>query len=262
MTDNTQRLKTIVLPPEHGSWGFLLEPLLLGLLVAPSWAGAGITIGVIGAFLMRQPLKISWMDHRRGRRFARTTLAERVALGFGLPAVLGFGSALLIAGPLVLLPFVLGFPLAGILFASYAQNRGRDLLPELAGSAALALTATSLALAGDAAPGVAITLWIILLARGIPSILYIRARLRLEKDRPFNHALPIVAHGVGLAAVGICVLLGYAPLLVLVAIAILLLRAIYGLSPYRGRVRVSTIGFWEIFYGLLNVLLAAIGYML
>ena len=28
------RLKSIALPPEHGAWGFLLEPLLAGLIAA------------------------------------------------------------------------------------------------------------------------------------------------------------------------------------------------------------------------------------
>lgn len=262
MTTNTQRLKAVAMPPEHGSWGFLLEPLLLGLLVAPSWAGVGITLGVVGAFLMRQPLKIAWVDHRRGRRYARTRLAERAALGFGLLAVVGFGASLLLVGPAVLLPFVLGVPLAGVMFGSYAQNRGRDLLPELAGAAALALAAISLALAGDRSYGVALALWIVLLARSIPSILYIRARLRLEKGQPFSHALPIVAHMVGLVTVGVWVALDYAPLLALVPIAILLARAVRGLSDYRGRVRVSTLGIWELIYGLLTVIFTAIGYTL
>ncbi|NLF76347.1 MAG: hypothetical protein GX573_11665, partial [Chloroflexi bacterium] len=42
------RLKSIALPPEHGAWGFLLEPLLAGLLIAPSWAGLCLALGVIG----------------------------------------------------------------------------------------------------------------------------------------------------------------------------------------------------------------------
>ena len=44
------RLKSIALPPEHGAWGFLLEPLLAGLLIAPSWAGLCLALGVIGPF--------------------------------------------------------------------------------------------------------------------------------------------------------------------------------------------------------------------
>ena len=34
--------RTVVTPTEHGGWGLTLEPALLGLLIAPSAAGAAI----------------------------------------------------------------------------------------------------------------------------------------------------------------------------------------------------------------------------
>ena len=33
------RLRTVALPVEHGGWGISLEPVVLGLLVAPSASG-------------------------------------------------------------------------------------------------------------------------------------------------------------------------------------------------------------------------------
>ncbi len=39
-------------------------------------------------------------------------------------------------------------------------------------------------------------------------------------------------------------------------------RALVGLSPYRRRVRTQTLGFLEIAYGLLVVILSAVGYAL
>ncbi len=53
---------------------------------------------------------------------------------------------------------------------------------------------------------------------------------------------------------------GTAPWLSLLALVILLVRAAHGLSPYRKRVRVQTIGFLEMGYGLMTVLLTALGY--
>jgi hypothetical protein len=47
-----------------------------------------------------------------------------------------------------------------------------------------------------------------------------------------------------------------------VALAILFARAAVGLSPYRRPVRVQTIGLLEMFYGLLLVVLVALGYAL
>ena len=39
-------------------------------------------------------------------------------------------------------------------------------------------------------------------------------------------------------------------------------RALFGLSPYRRRVRTQTIGFLEMAYGLLVVIASALGYAL
>jgi len=49
------------------------------------------------------------------------------------------------------------------------------------------------------------------------------------------------------------------PALVLVAFVVLLGRAALGLSPKRWRVRVSTIGFMEIGFGLLTILTVVFG---
>lgn len=262
MAATTPRLRSIALPPEHGSWGFLLEPLLLGLLVAPSMTGIWLTFGVIGLFMARQPARIALIDWQRGKRYARTRLAEQLTAAFGAVGIAGFALALALGGITNLLPFALGIPLALIVFASYSNNRGRDLLPELAGAAALALAAFSLALAGGESVGVGLALWVIVLARNLPSILYIRARLRLDKVQPFTPVPAVATHLAGCVGVGAFVALGYAPWLALAAMLVLTARAVYGLSPYRQRVRVQAIGFLEIFYGLLTVVLVALGYAL
>ena len=55
------------MPDEHGGWGLTAEPALLGLLVAPSWAGAALGIAAFLAFLVRTPLKLVLVDRWRGR---------------------------------------------------------------------------------------------------------------------------------------------------------------------------------------------------
>jgi hypothetical protein len=63
-TKNT-RFKTVALPVEHGGWGFLAEPLVLALLVAPSVGGVAIA-GATGAmFLIRHPAKLFWRNRHR-----------------------------------------------------------------------------------------------------------------------------------------------------------------------------------------------------
>jgi hypothetical protein len=170
--------------------------------------------------------------------------------------------AIVLGGLDMLLPLILMAPLVLLMIASTLQNRGRDLLPELAGAAALAATASSMALAGGESNGTALALWVILNARSLPSILYVRARLRLEKDKPFSLRLVTLSNLAGVAAVLVLILARLAPVLPLLAMVILLARALYGLSPYRRRVQTRTIGFLEIGYGLLVVVLTAAGYAL
>ncbi len=254
------RLKTIAVPPEHGAWGFLLEPIVLGLGVAPSAAGLCLAIGVVGAFLARHPLKIVLVDRQRGKRYARTVLAERVALVYSGTAAAGLILALILAGPVILLPLVVGAPLVGIMFAGYARNRGRDLLPELAGACALAGTAAAIVLADGNSVGAALALWALLIARDVPSILYVRARLRLERGAAYASGAVWIAQIVAMVGVLAMVAAALLPMLALVAVIVLALRAVYGLSPYRARVRTQLVGFQEIGFGLLTVVLVIVGH--
>ena len=59
-------LKSIALPIEHGSWGFVFEPIAAGLLLGPSLPALFITILVTGGFLARQPLKFVLADWQQG----------------------------------------------------------------------------------------------------------------------------------------------------------------------------------------------------
>lgn len=254
------RLRSVAIPPEHGSWGFLLEPLILGLAITPSLAGLFLALAVFGVFLARHPLKIVFTDWRRGKRYARTVAAQRFALGYSALAVIGFVAAVALAGFDFLPPLLLALPLAALQFGGYAFNRGRDLLPELAGASAMAVAASCLVMAGGEDFELALVLWIILVARNVPSILYIRARLRLDRGKPFAFAPVLLTNLAAVAGVLLLVIVGSAPVLAVVAMVILLVRAVHGLSPYRQKVRVQIIGILEMVYGFLTVILTILGY--
>jgi hypothetical protein len=260
MTTSQVRLKSIAFPPEHGSWGFLLEPIVLGLLVAPSLAGVFLSLAALGAFLARHPLKFVITDHRKGKRYPRTVAAERFALVYSVVALVGAGITVLLAGFEMLLPLVIAVPFALAQVVDYVQNKGRDLVPELAGSCAIAVTASCLVLAGGGSITLALMLWIILIARSIPSILYVRARLRLEKGKPFSVRPVLISNGVALLVVAALALLGEIPVLVVIGVTVLFGRALYGLSRYRKTAPAKIIGIWEMIYGLMLVVLAAVGY--
>ena len=253
------RLKTVALPTEHGGWGITLEPVLLGLLVAPSLAGAGLALATVGAFLARHPFKIVAGDRRRGRRFARTPYAERFTLGYAAAAVVGLGVAVFASADYAfLLPLAAAAPLAGLQLWYDAAGRSRGLLPELAGSLAMGAVACSLALAGGAGWPLALGLWALLAARFVPAILYVRARLaELHGQEPARRT-SLLAHASALGAVAALAWLKFLPWLAVVVMAVLLARAAYGFAR-RWPSTAKRVGFGEIAFGALTVAAAAAG---
>lgn len=257
------KLKTIALPAEHGGWGFLLEPILLGLLVAPSWAGFMLGLGMFGMFLIRHPFKMAVTDRKRGKRYARTALAERFVIIYAAASLLSFACAVLIAADgAILVPLVLALPFMLIQLFFDLTNRSRSVIPELVGPAALAAVGTSIAIAGGWTLTAALPLWGVIVARAIPSVLYVRARLRLEHEKPTSPIPVIITHLLGIVGVMFLALFRAVPWLPVAALVVLLIRAALGLSERRESVPPKIIGFREMAYGLLVVIATAVGYRL
>jgi hypothetical protein len=249
----------IVLPPEHGGWAFLAEPIVLGLLVAPTAAGAWLAVAAMAAFLARQPLKLWSGDRRRGRRYPRTAQAERAFASLATLAAGGLvGAAVTARGPMML-AVGLAAPLAAATLALDLSLRSREALAELLAPLALSALAPAMALAAGWKAAPAFALWVLLAARAIPSILYVRARLRLERGGRANLALALVAQGLAIATAAGLAARGLAPWLGVAAIGLLALRAAWGLSPWRPRWSVKQVGVSEAVAGAITVLAIAIG---
>lgn len=252
-------LKSIVLPTEHGGWGFLLEPLLLGLLLAPSWAGLAFALAMFSLFLIHQPLKIAVKDRLKGIHTNRSQWAEGFALLYGFLAI-AFALPLLWNSPsnfyltiALMLPFML-------VQAVYDfRNQSRELLPELAGAAALGLAASGIAILGNWELLPAFMLWLILLARTIPAIIYVRALLRKQKSKATNLAIVHLAHSIAFALIFALALAAFVPYLSALTMLILGLRAYLSLTNPKP-IAAKIIGFREIGFGLMTVVLTALGY--
>jgi hypothetical protein len=256
------RLRLVAVPTEHGGWGLLLEPIVLGLVVAPSTAGAFLGLAALGAFLARHPLKIALADRRRGNRYPRTRWAERFTLLYGAVALVAFGLALRAAGPAARTALLAAVPLVVVQFGADLRNQQRRLAPELAGAAALTMMAPVIVLAGGWTPAPAVALWAVLMARAAPAILYVRARFRRMRGVAVSTATPVLAHLGGLALAAGLALAGLVPWAATAAMGILLARTVYGLSPRRTPVRPAVIGFQELTYGVLTIVLLTAGYLL
>jgi hypothetical protein len=253
-------VKSIALPVEHGAWGLLLEPLALGLALAPSWAGAWLAVAALFAFLARHPLKLAIADHGRRTRFPRTAWAEAFAAAYGLAAAAAAAAAFACPHAPFLIPLAAAAPLAIVQLLFDAGRHGRSLARELSGVVAASATAAMVALAGGRPLGPALALWAIMAARGVASVVYVRARIRLERSGACDRSATRACHGLGIAvALGLAAR-GWAPWLAVLAFAILSARAEVGLSPLRRPARPQTIGFQELVFGLMTVLLVVLGH--
>jgi hypothetical protein len=255
------RIKTIALPTEHGAWGFLLEPILLAMLIAPTLAGVCYAVAAAAAFLSRHPLKLALKHRNEVGRSRRIQIAVQFAAGYGAVAGAGVVAAVFLAGWKPMLPMILLSPFILVFLFYDTKNRGRNLLPEIAGPLGLAATAPSIALAAGWSWPPASALWIVLMARTLPSIFYIRTRLRLERTQPTRRTIVFFIHVVFASVIALLVWRGLSPITSLLAFAILAIRAAIGLSSHRRLTRARQIGFLEIAFGLLYVLLVAVGYL-
>ena len=255
-------IRRIALPAEHGSWGILLEPLIASLAVAPSSAGFLIAIGVAGAFLMRQPLRVFATGVSSGTSSPNNRPAAYFCLFFGLVGAAGFSGAAFIASAEDLLPLLALVPFGIYQVFNDVSRKSRELLPELAGAAALSASAPSIALAAGWGPSRAAALWVLFVARSIPSFVYVRQRLRLEKGKDFVKAPPVMLHGAALALSAGLAVLGLTPYLPIAVYAFLFWRAVTGLSDGRTRLKAVQLGIRETAYGGLLALSIILGHYL
>ncbi len=255
------RWRSVALPTEHGGWSFITEPILLGLLLAPSLGGVALGVAALGAFLLRQPLKIFVKDVRSGRRAPRTYIARQFLLFY---ATLTFAASmitlLLIPSLDTLLPLLLALPLVAIQLTYDMGNQSRNLAAELAGSLATGALASSIVLMHGWSLFPALGLWLALAAKAITAVLYVRSRLRLERGKPASVMLTMIAHGVACALFLIANRYGFIPWSAVLAMGILTSRAALGLSPWRAARLPKVIGMQEIAYGLGFVLLVVMGH--
>lgn len=256
------RLRNIALPVEHGGWGFLAEPVLLGLALAPSWAGLAIGLATVAAFLMRHPAKLYWRNRQRLDLSPRFRIARRFALLYAGLALGGFSVAVALAGWRPLAPFLLLSPLLAVYGAFDVRNQARRLPPEIAAPMGLAASAPAIALAGGWGWTAAWVLWLLLQARAVPSILYVRARLRLERGEEIDRRPSSLSH-LGAVALGAALWnADLAPGLTAVALVVLFGRAVRGLSSRRRPAKAKEVGFSELGFGLGYVLATVLGYRL
>lgn len=197
--------KVVAIPSEHGGWGLTLEPVLLGLLVAPSVAGGALAVAAFLAFLVRTPLKLAVVDARRGRWLARSRLALRVTIA-ELALLAGAVAAAVVSSGLVWAPVVaIAAPFVLVELWFDVRSRGRRLLPELCGAIGISGVAAAIVLAAGRGWALAAGLWVVLAARSVGAIPFVRVQIgRMRRGLRTTRSSDLAQMGaVGLGAVAV-----------------------------------------------------------
>jgi hypothetical protein len=224
------------------------------LLAAPSWAGAALATGIFAAFLLRRPLQAACGPARTQDRPA--LVSALVLLGGGAAAgVLGAGW---LGGWAALWPAALAVPGGAFFLAMDLRGDARETAAELAGAGAFALLPAALGtLAGW--PGVpALALAALALVRGVPTVLVIRAALRLAKGQPVTAIPALVTSGLGILLVAALWAGHTVQWPALVPAVVLAARAWWLLGSRRPRFAARTLGMIEAALGVVYLLIAAL----
>jgi hypothetical protein len=248
-------LRPLALPVEHGGWSMLFEPIVLALLVAPSFAGSLIAAAAVLAFLARHPFRLFVQDARRRRRFPRTAICAWLALAYAGTSSIALFAAVAMSGSRVLLPLVAGALLALTQFALDVRQRGRSFVAEICGACATATTAAAIAVASHRTWEVALALALLAASLTLPAILFVRAVLRHER-----RTTTMVLHGAAVIGAAILWQRGLTPAVAIAVMAMLFVRAAIGLQA-KAAPSAKIIGMREAIAGAAAVLIIAAGYI-
>jgi len=255
--------KNIALPSDHGSWVFLLSPLLIGLFAGSrwDWAHAWLILTLMAVFLLRQPaaMLVKMLSGRRSQRDQPAALTWMTGYGllaaFGLVQLVRLGHAYLLS---------LALPGAAVfgwhLWLVSRREERRQMGVDIIASGTLALAAPAaywVAVGGTASTGW--WLWALTWLQSAASIVY--AFLRLEqralKSEPASAekwrmgARALLYSGFNLAAVLAAGLLGWLPAWLWLAYLLQFGEVVWGtLNPAVG-VKPTTIGLRQLAVSIL-----------
>jgi len=251
------RIASVVLPTDHGGWGFTLEPIILGLLVAPSASGWEISVAALAIFLARRPVKLFSTDLVRRRWLPRSTIALVASVVFILIGLAGVVGAFVTTQGPFLIPVLIATPFALVALRADAHSKNRTLAAELSGSIAMGATVAAITVSSgwDLLPSLG--LWLVLAARDVAAIMLVRGQVRRSKGKPAEATKIYLTQAGSIGVIAIAAAFGVVPWLAVVAISLVGVVAIISLN--RPPIPAKTIGWTQMLLGLVVVLVTAAG---
>lgn len=254
---NKPTIRSVALPTEHGGWGFTLEPILLGLLVAPSASAWEISAAAIGIFLARRPVKILSTDLVRRRWLPRSRLALIFSVIFGGIALAGvIGAFITTQGPFWI-PVIIASPFALVALRADAHSKNRKLVAEISGAVAMGATVAAITVSSGWDLGPSLGLWLVLAARDVAAIVLVRGQVRRTKGKPAGEGTIYLVQAGSVGAIALAAVAGVVPWLAVAAVGIVGVVALVSLN--RPPIPAKTIGWTQMLVGLSVVIVTAIG---
>lgn len=250
-------IRSVALPTEHGGWGFTLEPIILGLLAAPTTTGWELGVAAIAVLLARRPVKLVSTDLVRRRWLPRSRVALGFAVLYGSIAIAGvLGAFVTETGPFWW-AYLAAIPFALYALRADAHSRNRTLVAESAGAIAMGSTTTAIALGAGMAWPQAFGLWLVLAARDVAAIILARAQIRRLKGGEAHTGKVLAVHLGAITLVAAGAAMGAVP--VAGVAAIVLLTAVSAWSLARPPVPAKTVGWTQMAVGLMVAVLTGWG---
>jgi len=251
-------IRGVALPVEHGGWGVLLESLLLGLLLTPSWPGALFGLAMLMGWLLRQPLRL-WI-REKGRESNRSRAAQTVcvlyaggmlAAGIAVWLQASMGTRVLIGASALMALAVLWADL---------RNQQRQEFWELAGAFTLASSVAVLLACGGRPLQQALLVYVLVALRHASSIVFVRNRLRAARGKPYR---PRQTGGIYIAGSTGLALLAYGNVVspwILSAFLVMGLYAWISFHEPHARIQPKRLGWHQVVLGVIFCASILIGY--
>jgi len=251
-------IKKVSFPREHGSWGFLLEPLTLSLLVASSPNGLLLALATFVIFLNHQPVRILLNENDSKK-------IKSSAIVFFLIYFLVIGILLISITRETTLELLIPFSISIVIMFGYLvleiKNYGRNLFAEFIAPVAIIFVALNIVLLDGWEFEKIFAFGIVLLSRTIPTLLYVRTKVKIIKGQNSESLWLRVTELFFLILITILALIKLIPILSIFAVLLLISRSIVGLQPKNKMEKIKKLGMKEFGFGILFVVINAVGYL-
>ena len=269
------RLKTMVIPREHGAWGMLLIPLATGAVVAARSGVNGpalfwFVLAALSLFWLRTPLE-AWLGASaiKAQSPQERSLVLRVSVGVGVLAAIAV-AMLFVAGyarGLVVVGMVAGLAFAAQAVVKKLGRRGR-MPAQVIG--AIGLTSTAAAahyVASGSFHRVAITLWLANWLFAGNQVHFVQVRLRGSRlatsaDKARQAYAFLGGQIALLVVIGLLTRFGIFPALTALAFVPVILRGFLWFLRGTQPLDVHKLGFSELAHALIFGALLCMAYMM